>query len=53
MANCNRCILCGVETCTHHNEENYCELDSIKVAPRYGCHSGDCDESMCASYKTR
>ena len=30
-----------------------CQLDSINVAPRCGCHSGDCDESECASYHAK
>ena len=42
--NNNQCIHCDVESC---------ELDSIKVAPRCGCHSGDCDESLCASYHAK
>lgn len=51
--NKNQCIHCDVESCQHHAKDGMCELESIKVAPRCGCHSGDCDESECASYHAR
>ena len=51
--NNNQCIHCDVESCQHHASDNMCELDSIKVAPRCGCPSGDCDESLCASYHAK
>lgn len=46
-------IQCDVQTCQHHAEGGRCQLDSIKVAPRAGCHSGKCDESECASYHAK
>ena len=46
-------ILCEVNSCKHHAENNMCQLDSIKVAPRTECHSGKCDESECASYHAK
>ena len=48
----NQTIKCSVESCKHH-ALGCCKLESIDVAPRCGCHSGDCDESECRSYKTR
>lgn len=48
----NQTIKCSVESCTHH-AQGMCKLNAIDVAPRCGCHSGDCDESECRSYKTR
>ncbi len=46
-----QCIHCDVSSCKHHSQkEGKCELDSIRVAPRDGCKSGNCDESLCASY---
>lgn len=46
-------ILCDVASCQHHSKDGKCELESIKVAPRSDCHSGSCDESECASYRTK
>lgn len=49
----NQCIQCDVESCKHYSDEGMCELESIKVAPREGCHTGDCDESLCSSYRNK
>ena len=49
----NQCIHCDVVSCAHHDHAGYCELESIRVAPRCDCHSGDCDESQCASYRLK
>ena len=51
MPKANQCIHCDVPTCEHHAQDGLCQLDNIRVAPRCGCHSGDCEESMCASYQ--
>ena len=53
VPNKNQSIQCDVASCQHHTEHGMCRLDSIKVAPRGGCHSGKCDESECASYHAR
>ena len=53
FSNKNQCIHCDVESCRHHSQDGMCELESIKVAPRCGCHSGECDESECASYHVK
>ncbi|MEG2253429.1 MAG: DUF1540 domain-containing protein, partial [Clostridia bacterium] len=49
--NKNQCIQCEVSSCKHHSSDGLCELDTVKIAPRCGCNSGNCDESECASYK--
>ena len=49
----NQTIHCDVTSCRHHAENNMCELESIKVAPRAACHSGKCDESECSSYHAK
>ncbi|NLV58002.1 MAG: DUF1540 domain-containing protein [Clostridiales bacterium] len=49
----NQCIHCNVTSCKHWDDDDRCKLDSIKVAYRQGCNSGDCEESMCASYHTK
>ncbi len=48
-------IGCGVSSCAFHNEsEDMCQLDSIRVEPMSGCHTGDpCDESLCGSYRAK
>lgn len=46
----NQCIHCNVTSCKHWAQNDLCSLDSIKVAYRQECASGQCDESMCASY---
>jgi len=47
-------IGCTVETCRYHdNKEDMCTLPGIRVKANSGCHSGDCDESMCGSYEHR
>ena len=46
----NQNIQCEVESCRHWGMDGSCELESIRVAPRQGCNSGDCDESQCDSY---
>lgn len=49
----NQCIRCSVESCTHHHTDGLCELAEIQVAPKQDCRTGSCDESQCASYKSR
>ncbi len=49
----NQCIHCDVASCKHHDGKSLCQLESIKVAPRDGCASGDCEESLCSSYHTK
>ncbi len=51
--NKNQCIHCSVESCRHHSQQNLCELESIHVEPKQGCHAGKCDESLCASYHAK
>lgn len=46
----NQSIHCDVTSCKHHSRDNMCQLESIKVAPRSQCHSGNCDESECSNY---
>ena len=53
MAPKNQCIHCSVESCQHHETNDVCALTDIKVAPRANCCNGKCDESECASYKSR
>jgi len=53
MAHKNQCIHCSVESCQHHGTDGICALTDIKVAPRQNCCDGKCDESQCASYKSR
>jgi len=48
-----QCIHCDVRTCKHHTRDDMCELDSIQVSPRDGCNSGNCDESLCSSYRVK
>jgi len=47
----NQTIHCSVASCRHHDTQNMCRLDSIRVTPNCNCHSGKCDESMCGSYE--
>lgn len=49
----NQCIHCSVESCQHHAVDNMCSLADIQVAPKKDCCDGKCDESQCASYKSR
>lgn len=49
----NQCIHCSVSSCVHHHDEHQCELTDIQVAPKNDCRTGRCDESQCASYKSR
>ncbi|MBE5795487.1 MAG: DUF1540 domain-containing protein [Clostridiales bacterium] len=51
--NKNQCIHCSVESCRHHSQNGLCELESIQVKPRSQCESGNCDESLCASYHAK
>ncbi len=47
-------IGCQIASCRHHSDRDECELERINVEPMCGCHTGEaCDESFCASYKTR
>lgn len=47
----NQTIHCSVASCRHHNAKNMCELNSINVCAKCGCHSGKDDESVCGSYE--
>lgn len=49
----NQCIHCDVSSCKHYSQDGKCRLESIQVAPRDGCHSGNCDESLCSSYHVK
>ncbi|MEF9880846.1 MAG: DUF1540 domain-containing protein, partial [Clostridia bacterium] len=49
----NQSIRCDVCSCKHHENDGKCELESITVSPRCDCSSGDCDESLCASYRAK
>lgn len=57
MANKNagcQTIGCEVESCRYQDiDGNMCKLSDISVMANRGCHSGDCDESMCGSYEHR
>lgn len=48
-------IRCRVESCAYHcGESDYCSLKSIQVEPCQNCGTGKaCDESMCASYRSK
>lgn len=47
-------IKCSVGSCHYNDNRDYCELESIKVAPCAHCNNGSPeDESMCASYRKR
>lgn len=48
-------IGCKVSSCSYHDEkESMCKLESIRVEPMCGCHTGEpCDESLCGSYKAK
>jgi hypothetical protein len=46
-------ISCTVRSCSY-NDNAYCSLQSIQVAPNLNCGNGKPeDESMCASYESR
>jgi len=46
-------IGCHVTSCTY-NQDQYCSLQSIQVAPCKNCQNGNPeDESMCASYQSK
>ena len=47
----NQKIACSVCSCKHYCEGKECDLKEIEVCPKEGCHSGECDESMCSSYE--
>ncbi len=47
-------IHCAVGSCTHNEANHACKLHAIQVsATPYGNTGKACDESMCASYKTK
>ena len=49
----NQTIGCDVQSCVY-NQNHYCSLQSIQVAPCKNCNNGNPeDESMCASYQTK
>ncbi len=53
MKNKNKCIKCSVENCKHNNE-NYCDLDEIKVDSTCdGCDCADKCETICDSFKEK
>ena len=51
--NASQCIHCSVQSCEYNDKKNLCALDSIQVAPKNNIGSGQPDESLCASYKSR
>ncbi|MEN6326847.1 MAG: DUF1540 domain-containing protein [Syntrophomonas sp.] len=47
-------INCSVMSCRYNEDESYCTLGEILVAPHNSVHSGDAgEESLCASYEPR
>ncbi|MDO4565466.1 MAG: DUF1540 domain-containing protein [Clostridia bacterium] len=48
-----QCIGCEVTSCRHNRRGCECDLPAIMVKPSCNCHSGDADESMCASYECK
>ena len=49
----NQTIGCNVQSCAY-NQNQYCSLQSIQVAPCKNCNNGNPeDESMCASYQNK
>ena len=55
MANQNmgcQTIGCSVNSCQYHDaQQSMCTLSNIRVEPNSRCRSGNCDESMCGSYR--
>lgn len=49
----NQTIGCRVTSCRHNYNDSLCELARIEVAPRAGCDSCGCEESLCASYDAK
>lgn len=48
----NQKIYCTVETCKYNNEQNNeCNLQTIKVTPIQNCKTQKADESQCSSYE--
>ncbi|MEL7610748.1 MAG: DUF1540 domain-containing protein [Bacillota bacterium] len=46
-------IGCKVTSCRYNHNNSLCELSRIDVEPRKSCHSGETDESLCGSYRTK
>ena len=46
-------IGCKVTSCRYNLNDCLCELSRIEVEPRRDCHSEDCDESLCGSYRAK
>ena len=45
-------IYCTVETCKYNNEQNNeCNLQTIKVTPTQNCNTQKADETKCSSYE--
>ena len=48
----NQKIYCTVGTCKYNNEQNNeCNLQTIKVTPTQNCNTQKADESQCSSYE--
>ena len=47
---CNTSIQCTVSSCAHHNSQNCCSLQSIKVG-RCGTTPTKCEGTECASFQ--
>lgn len=46
-------IGCKVASCRYNHQSSKCELSRIDVEPRKSCHSGESEESLCGSYRTK
>ncbi|MBE7065024.1 MAG: DUF1540 domain-containing protein [Ruminococcaceae bacterium] len=54
MKNGGQTIKCDVTTCQYNvSTDCRCSLSGVKISPRKGCSSHDCDESLCSSYKCK
>ncbi len=45
-------IICTVDTCRYHGQEDHCELSSIHVSPLSG-NAESAEDSMCQSFCAR
>lgn len=51
MPEINKSIKCSVKTCKHHDQAEYCKLDTISIGGEYSCT--DCCETECRSFKNK
>lgn len=53
MSDSNRSIKCRVESCKHHDKNEYCTLTDIVVGQQCGCKAKECSETECLSFDCR